>query len=165
VAAITLRLDLPAHFLDVGAQRAGSVLLAACLASFMFIRASARLMRSPRVPSWPGSVTTSSGLHLHHPVWGTVLILSSGFLAFVTPDASPTTEILAGVFGVGAGLTLDEFALLIHLRDVYWGEEGRASLDAVDPKRAGTCRRTAAPPRSAGGPRPGPRRVMNRGRQ
>jgi hypothetical protein len=131
VAAITLRLDLPAHFLDVGEQRAGFVLLAAFLISFAFIRTSARLMRSPKVPWWPGSVTTDSGLHLHHLVWGTVLVLLSGFLAFVTPDSSPTTEILAAVFGVGAGLTLDEFALLIHLRDVYWDEEGRASLDAV----------------------------------
>lgn len=131
MAAITLRFDLPAHFLDVEEQRAGFVLLAAFLVSFLFIRTSARLMRSPRVPWWPGSVKTSSGLHLHHLVWGTVLVLLSGFLAFVIPDSSPTTEILAGVFGVGAGLMLDEFALLVYLRDVYWTEEGRASLDAV----------------------------------
>jgi hypothetical protein len=131
VAAIKLDLDLPAHFLDVGEQRAGFVLLAAFLGSFLFIRTSARLMRSPKVPWWPGSVTTSGGLHLHHLVWGMGLLLISGFLAFVTPDTSPTTEILAGMFGVGAGLTLDEFALLIYLRDVYWAEEGRASLDAV----------------------------------
>jgi hypothetical protein len=131
VAAITLSLELPAHFLDVEEQRAGFVLLGAFLVSFAFIRTSARLMRSPRVPWWPGSVTTSSGLHLHHLVWGIALMLLSGFLGFVTPDSSPTTEILAGIFGVGAGLTLDEFALLIHLRDVYWAEEGRASFNAV----------------------------------
>lgn len=131
MAAIALRLELPAHFLDIGEQRAGFVLLAAFLVSFLFIRTSSRLIRSPRVPWWPGSVTTSSGLHLHHLIWGTVLMLLSGFLAFVTPDSSPTREILAGVFGVGAGLTLDEFALLIHLRDVYWAEAGRASFDAV----------------------------------
>lgn len=131
MAAITIRLDLPAHFLDVREQRAGFVLLTAFLVSFLFIRTSARLMRSPRVPWWPGSVTTGSGVHLHHLVWGTVLVLVAGFVAFVTPDVSPWREILAGVFGVGAGLTLDEFALLIHLRDVYWAEEGRASFDAV----------------------------------
>lgn len=131
VAAITFRLDLPAQFLDVREQRSGFVLLTAFLISFLFIRTSARLMRSPRVPWWPGSVTTSGGLHLHHLVWGTVLVLLAGFLGFVTPDVSPWQEILAGVFGVGAGLTLDEFALLIHLRDVYWAEEGRASFDAV----------------------------------
>ena len=131
MAAITVSFDLPAHFLDIRDQRAGFVLLTAFLVSFLFIRTSARLMRSPKVPWWPGSVTTSSGLHLHHLVWGIVLLLIGGFLGFVTPDWSPGSEIEAAVFGVGAGLTLDEFALLIYLRDVYWAEEGRASFDAV----------------------------------
>ena len=131
MAAITPRFQLPAHFLDIGEQRAGFVLLTAFLVTFLFIRTSARLIRSPKVTWWPGSVKTSSGLHLHHLVWGTVLMLLSGFLAFVVPDTSPTTEILAGVFGAGAALTLDEFALLVYLRDVYWAEEGRASVDAV----------------------------------
>jgi hypothetical protein len=131
VASITLRLELPAHFLDLQGQRAGFVLLASFMVTFLFIRTSARLMRSPRVPWWPGSVTTSGGLHLHHLVWGIVLLLISGFLGFVANRSSPWTEILAGVFGVGAGLTLDEFALWVYLRDVYWAEEGRASFEAV----------------------------------
>jgi hypothetical protein len=131
VWAISFRVDLPAQFLDTREQRAGFVLLAALLISFMFIRTSARLMRSPRVTWWPGSVTTSGGLHLHHLVWGIVLMMFTGFLGFVIPPVSPWTEIMAGGFGVGAGLTLDEFALWIYLRDVYWTEEGRASLDAV----------------------------------
>ncbi len=126
-----LRLELPAHFLDGRAQRAGFVLMAAFLVSFLFIRTSARLIRSPKVTWWPGSVKTSSGLHLHHLVWGIVLILLSGFLGFATDQGSPRTEILAALFGIGAGLTLDEFALWIHLRDVYWSEEGRSSVDAV----------------------------------
>jgi hypothetical protein len=70
MALITLRLDLPMRFLDLPGQRAGFVLLAAFLGSFLFIRTTARLMRSPTVPWWPGSVTTSSGLHLHDLVWG-----------------------------------------------------------------------------------------------
>jgi hypothetical protein len=131
VAAITLRLDLPARFLDVSGQRAGFVLLVAFLISFLFIRTSARLMRSPRVPWWPGSVTTESGLHLHHLVWGIILLLLSGFLGYSVNPVSPWNEILAALFGVGAGLTLDEFALWIHLEDVYWTEEGRSSFDAV----------------------------------
>jgi hypothetical protein len=117
--------------LDVPEQRAGFVLLSAFLISFLFIRTSARLIRSPRVTWWPGSVKTSSGLHLHHLVWGIVLLLVTGFLSFVTKAKSPWEEILAGLFGFGAGLTLDEFALWIHLRDVYWAEEGRSSFDAV----------------------------------
>ena len=131
MAALRLHLEIPAHFLDSHAERSGFVLLAAFLISFLFIRTSARLMRSPKVPWWPGSVTTGSGLHLHHLVWGIVLLLLTGFLSFVTNAQSPWEEILAGLFGVGAGLTLDEFALWIYLRDVYWTEEGRASFDAV----------------------------------
>jgi hypothetical protein len=130
-AAIALRFDFPHRFLDVGGPRAGFVLLAAFLVSFLFIRTSARLIRSPKVPWWPGSVKTASGLHLHHLVWGIVLLLLTGFLGFATAPTSPWNDILAAAFGIGAGLTLDEFALWIHLRDVYWAEEGRASFDAV----------------------------------
>lgn len=130
VASVSLKLELPAHFLNLEDQRAGFILLVAFLASFLFIRTSARLMRSPKVPWWPGSVVTDSGLHLHHLVWGIVLLLVCGFLGFVTHGASPVTELLAAGFGVGAGLTLDEFALWIHLRDVYWSEEGRSSFTA-----------------------------------
>ncbi len=131
MGAVTVTFELPAHFLDVRSQRAGFVLLAAFLCSFLFIRTSARLMRSPKVPWWPGSVTTDSGLHLHHLVWGIVLLLLSGFLEFATTPASPWNELLAALFGVGAGFTLDEFALWVYLRDVYWSEEGRSSFDAV----------------------------------
>jgi hypothetical protein len=130
-SAIAFRIEFPAHFLDDRGQRAGFVLLMAFLVSFLFIRTSARLIRSPRVPWWPGSVKTASGLHLHHLVWGILLLLLSGFLGFAIDSASPRTEILAAVFGVGMGLTLDEFALWIHLKDVYWAEEGRSSFDAV----------------------------------
>jgi hypothetical protein len=131
VSAITLELRLPEHFLSTQDQREGFVLLAAFLVSFLFIRTSARLMRSPKVPWWPGSVKTGSGLHLHHLVWGILLLLICGFLGFATSPASPWGEILAALFGVGAGLTLDEFALWVHLEDVYWTEEGRSSIDAV----------------------------------
>jgi hypothetical protein len=123
--------QLPDTFLDRAGTRAGFVLLGMFLLSFLFIRTSARLMRSPRVPWWPGSVTTDSGLHLHHLVWGIVLILLTGFLSFAVNPVSPWNEILAGAFGFGAGLTLDEFALWVHLRDVYWAQEGRKSFDAV----------------------------------
>ncbi len=131
MAVVRISFELPARFLDDRGERAGFVLLAAFLVTFLFIRTSARLMRSPRVTWWPGSVTTDSGLHLHHLVWGIALLLVTGFLGFATGARSPWEEILAGAFGVGAGLTLDEFALWVYLRDVYWAEEGRASLDAV----------------------------------
>jgi hypothetical protein len=101
----------------------------AFLVAFLFIRTSARLMRSPKVPWWPGSVT-SGDLHIHHLVWGIVLMLVGGFIS-LTPVDSPWRDITAVLFGIGAGLTLDEFALWLRLKDVYWSEEGRQSIDAV----------------------------------
>jgi hypothetical protein len=117
-------------FLGAEAERAGLILLSAMLLSFLFIRTSARLMRSPKVPWWPGSVTTEGGLHVHHLVFGIVLMLISGFVLALQPD-SPWLELTAAAFGIGAGLTLDEYALWLHLDDVYWAEEGRRSVDAV----------------------------------
>jgi hypothetical protein len=131
MASFSVTFDLPARVLEDRGERTGFVLLGAFLLAFLFIRTSARLIRSPRVSWWPGSVKTSSGLHLHHLVWGIVLLLISGFLAFSLNPSSPWVEVLAAGFGIGAGLTLDEFALWIYLRDVYWAEEGRASFDAV----------------------------------
>ncbi|ADB48478.1 hypothetical protein [Conexibacter woesei] len=116
--------------LDHGANRAGFVLFAAFLLSFAFIRMSARLMRSPKVPWWPGSVTTGD-LHIHHLVFGIVLLLVAGFASIAFQPDSPWLEATAAVFGIGAGLTLDEFALWLHLDDVYWSDEGRQSVDAV----------------------------------
>jgi hypothetical protein len=67
---------------------------------------------------------------VHHLVFGIVLLLVCGFVLALQPG-SPWLEIVAGGFGIGAGLTLDEFALWLHLEDVYWAEEGRRSVDAV----------------------------------
>jgi hypothetical protein len=128
---VELNFEISQHFLDDRGQRSGFVLLGAFLVAFLFIRTSARLIRSPKVSWWPGSVTTKDGLHLHHLVWGIVLMMMAGFLNFVLKPNSPWQEILAGAFGVGAGLTLDEFALWVRLEDVYWAQEGRISLDAV----------------------------------
>ena len=99
------------------------------LLSFVLIRTSARLMRSPKVPWWPGSITPG-GLHIHHLVFGIVLMMLLAFVMALQPG-EPWFEITAGAFGVGAGLTLDEFALWLHLEDVYWSEAGRRSVDAI----------------------------------
>jgi hypothetical protein len=126
-----MNFEISQHFLDDRGQRSGFVLLGAFLLAFLFIRTSARMIRSPKFTWWPGSVQTKGGLHLHHLVWGICLMMSSGFLNFALAPASPWSEVLAALFGIGAGLTLDEFALWIHLEDVYWSREGRSSLDAV----------------------------------
>lgn len=107
------------------------LVLVSFLGSFAFIRLSARLGRSPRVPWWPGSVVTDGGVHLHHLVWGICLMLLGGALGFALYDSSPWLEVCACVFGIGAGLTIDEFALWVYLDDVYWAKEGRSSIDAA----------------------------------
>lgn len=71
------------------------------------------------------------GVHIHHQVWGILLVLVSGLLEFRFQPPFPWVEILAVLFGVGAALALDEFALWLHVDDVYWSEEGRKSIDAV----------------------------------
>jgi hypothetical protein len=107
------------------------LVLAGFILSFAFIRMSTRLMRSPRVPWWPGSVVSDGGVHVHHLVFGIVTMMASATVGFAALGASPVTEICAFAFGVGAGLTIDEFALWVYLDDVYWAEEGRSSIDAT----------------------------------
>jgi hypothetical protein len=123
-------LQLTQEFLGRPGQRAGFLVLAGLIAGFLFIRTSTRLIRM-QVSWWPGNVETSSGLHIHHLVWGILTIMLTGFLSFSFQPGSPWLEMLAVGFGVGCGLTLDEFALWLHLEDVYWSEEGRSSIDAV----------------------------------
>lgn len=79
------------------------------------------------------NVTTSGGLHVHHLVWGILLLLAVGYvwLLEVGVGSSWVASLTAIAFGVGAGLTLDEFALFLNLRDVYWERQGRESIDAV----------------------------------
>jgi hypothetical protein len=77
------------------------------------------------------------GRHIHHLVWGILILLLVGYGWLVELGVKSTpASILAGrlvsiLYGAGAALTLDEFALWLNLRDVYWAREGRASIDAV----------------------------------
>jgi hypothetical protein len=107
------------------------LVLVGFLLSFAFIRMSTRLMRSPKVPWWPGSIVSDGGVHVHHLVFGIVTMMVAGAGGFASFGESPWLEICAFAFGVGAGLTIDEFALWVYLDDVYWAEEGRSSIDAT----------------------------------
>ncbi|MFZ0663070.1 MAG: hypothetical protein WAM66_10295 [Acidobacteriaceae bacterium] len=77
------------------------------------------------------------GRHIHHLVWGILILLAVGYawLAEIGSGSTPTSiflgRILAILYGVGAALTLDEFALWLNLANVYWSPEGRESIDAV----------------------------------
>lgn len=97
---------------------------------FTFIRVSVRMIRA-QVRWWPGNVK-SGGLHIHHVVFGVVFMLIGGVAGLTIPaDVVVWSAVAAFVFGVGAALVLDEFALILHLDDVYWQERGRTSIDAV----------------------------------
>jgi len=71
------------------------------------------------------------GVHIHHQVWGILLVLVTGLLQFRYSPRPPWAEVLAALFGAGAALTLDEFALWFNLDDVYWTKSGRKSIDAI----------------------------------
>src|SRR5579863_9635911 len=77
------------------------------------------------------------GRHIHHLVFGIIILLGVGYgwLAEIGTGADDTSILLSRLmsilYGVGAALTLDEFALWLNLRDVYWAPQGRASIDAV----------------------------------
>jgi hypothetical protein len=106
------------------------LILVAFTISFGFIRTSAHLIRA-QVSWWPGNVETKSGTHIHHLVWGILLLMTMGYLGLAVDLGSPWLELTAIAFGVGIGLTLDEFALWLNLEDVYWSEKGRQSIDAA----------------------------------
>jgi hypothetical protein len=98
--------------------------------TFVFIRISVRLIRA-KVRWWPGNFTPG-GTHIHHVVFGAVFMLLGGVIGLAVPDDQHGVRVAAAaLLGVGAALVLDEFALLLHLRDVYWTKDGRLSVDAV----------------------------------
>jgi lysyl-tRNA synthetase, class II len=101
-------------------------LLIAFGATFGITRFITHSIRSQRF-SWLGDIETGD-THIHHLVWGIILLLVTGVSAVAL---QPPLEVTAIVFGIGAALTLDEFALWLHLDDVYWSEKGRQSVDAV----------------------------------
>ena len=86
-----------------------------------------------RVGVGPFHNVVSGGLHIHHLVWGVLVLLLVGYvwLLEVGVGSSWVASLTAIAFGIGAALTLDEFALMLNLRDVYWELQGRASIDAV----------------------------------
>jgi hypothetical protein len=102
------------------------LMLIAFLVTFLLTRAYTRIAR---VRGW-GSAHVGE-VHMHHVVVGIVLMTAAGVIGFGFDPGEVFLEWLAIAFGVGAALTLDEFAMVFHLEDVYWSDEGRSSVDAV----------------------------------
>jgi hypothetical protein len=102
--------------------------LGAFVVTFVVTRVITRLIRAGKGPF--GNVK-AGGLHIHHVVPGVVLTIVGGFGAVAGDRHGAGAAVAALVFGTGAGLVLDEFALILHLDDVYWSEDGRKSVEAV----------------------------------
>lgn len=114
------------HIVDAGKEQAFWVLVA-FLVTFIIVRVVTHSIRAGRGPFRNISVR---GRHVHHMVPGIILLLVTGYLANAV-DARAGRTTVALFFGIGAALTLDEFALWLHLKDVYWEKAGRRSIDIV----------------------------------
>ncbi|HEX3236870.1 MAG TPA: hypothetical protein VHQ99_00540 [Gaiellaceae bacterium] len=112
------------HVYDGGREPAFLMLL-----SFILTLAGTRFYtRMARIRGWRSAHVGE--VHVHHLVPGVVLSLVAGGLAVALAPGEVWLALLAIVFGAGAALVLDEFAMLLHLDDVYWTTEGRLSIDA-----------------------------------
>ncbi len=100
----------------------------AFIATFIFLRFLTYAIRYHWLPI--GNVVTKNGLHIHHFVWGIFTLLLVGFLG-ITINSPRLHAWLALAFGIGAALVLDEFALWLNLKDVYWRREGSDSVHLV----------------------------------
>src|SRR4051794_25824569 len=116
--------------------------LIAFLLTFLVTRTIVRYIRhnadSDTPPKWwqPRNISVSEGtggMHIHHVVIGVILVMISGvsMVTLAVDGGVPEFTVAATFFGIGAALVLDEFALILHLEDVYWAEDGRTSVDAV----------------------------------
>lgn len=102
--------------------------LAAFVLTFLLTRTVTRLIRAGKGPF---RNISPGGMHIHHVVPGVVLTVIGGFGAVGSGRHGVTASVCAVIFGMGAGLVLDEFALILHLNDVYWTEQGRQSVEVV----------------------------------
>ena len=102
--------------------------LASFVLTFLITRMVTRLIRAGRGPF---KNVTPGGMHIHHVVPGVILTVIGGFGAVGSGRYGPAAAVCAIIFGMGAGLVLDEFALILHLDDVYWTEQGRQSVEVV----------------------------------
>ncbi len=101
----------------------------AFIVTFVSTRVITRLIRAGRGP-FKNNVA-GGGLHIHHAVPGVILLVVGAFLSVGSGSDVPWAEIAAVLIGVGTSLVLDEFALILHLQDVYWADEGRISVEMV----------------------------------
>lgn len=102
--------------------------LIAFVVTFVVARTITRLIRAGKGPFHDVS---DGGVHLHHSTPGIVLLVAGAFTAVGSDGRTPVSYLAAAMVGVGASLVLDEFAMIFHLQDVYWSQEGQLSVSVV----------------------------------
>jgi len=112
------------HHLGLAGREPLLLMLSASLLTLVGTRTYTRLARAR---SW-GSGRLGD-VHVHHLVVGIVFVLIAGMLEIALQPGESGRELFAVIFGVGAAFILDEFALSVHLRDVYWTSAGRHSIE------------------------------------
>ncbi len=126
----TIRAHYRAQIRETG-REARFLIALAFLITFGIVRFITYAIRYHWLPFLHDNVT-KGGLHIHHMVYGIFLILIAGYLALAFPEKQGKRLIaLALLYGIGAALTLDEFALWLNLQDVYWAKQGRESVDVA----------------------------------
>ena len=107
-------------------QRAALLSWLGFTGTFGLVRAITYSIRAGKGPLHNLSV---GGEHLHHYRWGIGMLASVGAVAVHGEDAQRRHPAVATSYGAGLALIVDEFALLLDLRDVYWARQGRVSVD------------------------------------
>ena len=111
---------------------AGKLPLMLCFVSFVVTFVSTRtITRLIRDGRGPFRNVTAGGTHVHHSVPGIILLMIGAFTAVGGPGTLGWLSFSAIAVGIGTSLVLDEFALILHLQDVYWSGEGQLSVEAV----------------------------------
>lgn len=84
---------------------------------------------SIRAGKGPFRNVSAGGEHLHHYLWGIAMLAGVGAVAVHGDERYRNHPVVATSYGSGLALIVDEFALLLDLKDVYWAKQGRLSVD------------------------------------
>jgi hypothetical protein len=144
IVAVTAMMLLLLHLTKLGhflhqtlPDRPHRRMLLASISFFITFLAVRLLVASIQHHIGPFQYVTMGGRHIHHLVWGILILLGVGYGylnevgSLSTPASIFWSRLFSILYGAGAALTLDEFALWLNLANVYWSPQGRESIDAV----------------------------------